>query len=99
MTDRTTSPLQRLREAVQPTWARLAPRERLAVAAAASVVGLALLWWLGVAPALATLRQAGCAVEDLEIGRADLEDIFLAIMQGRLTPPPPGAPIRQGVSA
>lgn len=58
MTDRTTSPLQRLREAVQPTWARLAPRERLAVAAAASVVGLALLWWLGVAPALATLRQA-----------------------------------------
>lgn len=48
---------------------------------------------------LATLRQAGCAVEDLEIGRADLEDIFLAIMQGRLTPPPPGAPIRQGVSA
>jgi ABC-2 type transport system ATP-binding protein len=31
---------------------------------------------------LATLRQAGCVPEDLEIGRADLEDVFLEIMQG-----------------
>ncbi|MBH1987447.1 MAG: ABC transporter ATP-binding protein [Burkholderiales bacterium] len=40
---------------------------------------------------LAALRHAGCAIEDLEMGRADLEDVFLAIMQGRLTPPPPPA--------
>lgn len=38
-----------------------------------------------VEQSLSLLRQAGCIVEDLEIGRADLEDIFLAIMQGRLT--------------
>jgi ABC-2 type transport system ATP-binding protein len=31
---------------------------------------------------LARLRQAGVRVEDLEIGRADLEDVFLEIMQG-----------------
>ncbi|HUP06753.1 MAG TPA: ABC transporter ATP-binding protein [Caldimonas sp.] len=31
---------------------------------------------------LATLRAAGCEPEDLEIGRADLEDVFLEIMQG-----------------
>ncbi len=31
---------------------------------------------------LAQLRQAGVKVEDLEIGRADLEDVFLEIMQG-----------------
>ena len=29
------------------------------------------------------LRQAACRVEDLELGRADLEDVFLNIMQGR----------------
>jgi ABC-2 type transport system ATP-binding protein len=46
---------------------------------------------------LATLREAGCAIEDLEMGRADLEDVFLAIMQGRLTPPPPPV-AAQGVS-
>ena len=31
---------------------------------------------------LGQLRQAGVKVEDLEIGRADLEDVFLEIMQG-----------------
>jgi ABC-2 type transport system ATP-binding protein len=31
---------------------------------------------------LARLREAGVRVEDLEIGRADLEDVFLDIMQG-----------------
>jgi len=31
---------------------------------------------------LAQLRAAGVTVEDLEIGRADLEDVFLSIMQG-----------------
>lgn len=43
---------------------------------------------------LATLRQAGCRVEDLEIGRADLEDVFLAIMQGQ-----GGAASRMGAAA
>lgn len=66
MTDRTTSPLQRLRQTVQPAWARLAPRERLAVGVASTVVGLALLWWLGVAPALATLRQAPAQHQQLD---------------------------------
>jgi ABC-2 type transport system ATP-binding protein len=31
---------------------------------------------------LAQLRTAGVRVEDLEIGRADLEDVFLEIMSG-----------------
>jgi len=31
---------------------------------------------------LARLRQGGVRIEDLEIGRADLEDVFLEIMQG-----------------
>lgn len=43
---------------LQATFARLAPREQRAVALAAWVVGLGLLWWLAVAPAFQTLRQA-----------------------------------------
>jgi ABC-2 type transport system ATP-binding protein len=31
---------------------------------------------------LASLRRAGVKIEDLEIGRADLEDVFLQIMEG-----------------
>jgi ABC-2 type transport system ATP-binding protein len=36
----------------------------------------------GVEAVLARLRESGVRVEDLEIGRADLEDVFLSIMQG-----------------
>jgi ABC-2 type transport system ATP-binding protein len=36
----------------------------------------------GVEAVLARLREAGVRIEDLEIGRADLEDVFLSIMQG-----------------
>ncbi|MBP7453861.1 MAG: type II secretion system protein M [Ottowia sp.] len=39
-------------------WAQLAARERRMVIVAATVVGVALLWWVGLAPALRTLREA-----------------------------------------
>lgn len=39
-------------------WRALPPRERSAIALAAIVVGLAVLWWIALAPALATLRGA-----------------------------------------
>ncbi len=39
-------------------WAQLAPREKLLVGTATAVVGVALLWWVGMAPALQTLRTA-----------------------------------------
>lgn len=44
--------------ALSAWWGALATRERRMVAAACSVVGLALLWWLAIAPALAVLRSA-----------------------------------------
>ncbi len=43
---------------------------------------------------LGVLRNAGCQPEDLEIGRADLEDVFLEIMNG-----PPRAMHAMGVAA
>ncbi|MDB5945157.1 MAG: gspM [Ramlibacter sp.] len=39
-------------------WTRLAPREQRLVGGAAGLVAVALLWWLALAPALATLRAA-----------------------------------------
>jgi general secretion pathway protein M len=45
--------------ALRARWQALAPREQTLVLAAAGVVGLALLWWVALAPALATLRTAG----------------------------------------
>jgi general secretion pathway protein M len=43
---------------VQARWTQLDSRERTLVIAALSVVAVALLWWIGVSPALSTLRQA-----------------------------------------
>ncbi len=39
-------------------WQALRPRERTLVSAAAMFVVVALLWWVGIAPALKVLRQA-----------------------------------------
>lgn len=46
------------RQELQARWAALAPRERMMVAAAGGIVVLALLWWVALAPAIATLRSA-----------------------------------------
>lgn len=46
------------RQELQARWAGLAPRERMLVAAAAGLVALALLWWVALGPAIATLRTA-----------------------------------------
>jgi general secretion pathway protein M len=45
-------------KAVQLWWSQLATREQRWISVAAWLVGLALVWWLGLAPALKTLRAA-----------------------------------------
>ena len=45
-------------ETLRARWAELAPRERRMVALAGTLVLLALLWWLALAPALRTLAAA-----------------------------------------
>ena len=44
--------------AIRARWAALAPREQALVAAAAALVAVALVWWIALGPALATLRSA-----------------------------------------
>lgn len=51
-------PATRLTAPLQTHWQALAPREQNLVLAAGGLVALALLWWVALAPALATLRAA-----------------------------------------
>ncbi|RZJ15127.1 MAG: type II secretion system protein M [Acidovorax sp.] len=44
--------------ALRARWQAMAPREQSLVLAAGGLIAFALLWWLAVAPALATLRTA-----------------------------------------
>jgi ABC-2 type transport system ATP-binding protein len=40
-----------------------------------------------VEPLLARIRAAGCRIEDLEIGKPDLEEVFIRVMQGQAETP------------
>jgi general secretion pathway protein M len=51
---------------LQPHWAALAPRERRSVILASALVGLALVWWLVLGPALQTLRAADAQHRSLD---------------------------------
>jgi general secretion pathway protein M len=52
------TPLQQWGSGLRDALAGLSPRERRAVLLAAWTVGLGLLWWVALSPALSTLRQA-----------------------------------------
>ncbi len=51
-------PVKALSAEAAQRWAAMPPRERLGVTLAGVVIGAALLWFIGVAPALRTLRDA-----------------------------------------
>ena len=51
-------------------------------------------WWsfpfddfTEVEPLLAKIRAAGCRIDDLEIGKPDLEEVFIRVMQGQAETP------------
>ncbi|RYF38627.1 MAG: type II secretion system protein M [Comamonadaceae bacterium] len=51
---------------VRAFWAGLATRERFMVGTALALVGLAVLWWVGISPALTTLRTADAEHRNLD---------------------------------
>jgi ABC-2 type transport system ATP-binding protein len=45
-------------------------------------------WWVAsftrfdeIEPLLSSLRLSGCVIDELEIGKPDLEDVFVRVMQ------------------
>lgn len=86
------SPLARFTLAVSVALARLSSRERNAVTIAAWVIGLGLLWWVAVAPALDTLRQAPSrhARLDTQLGQMQRLAATADSLRGQNTAQPPG---------
>ena len=64
-------------ERLGAAWQRLDARERRLVLIAATVVCLALLWWVGLAPALHTLREAGSQRTALEAQMQQMQQLKL----------------------
>lgn len=61
------------RQELLARWAALAPRERALVAGAAGVVAIALLWWIALGPAIATLRGADAQHRALDAQLATMQ--------------------------
>lgn len=69
-----------MKPALQARWEGLADRERTLVRAALVIVGLAVLWWLCLAPALHTVRTAGAEHRVLQV---ELEHMMALRSQAR----------------
>lgn len=76
-------------DAWRARWSSLAPRERQSLALAAGTVGLALLWWVLLAPALQTLRAAPAqhALLDQQLQRMQRLEAEALRLQADLPPP------------
>ncbi|MES2980018.1 MAG: type II secretion system protein GspM [Pseudomonadota bacterium] len=73
-------------KALATRWNTLAPREQTAVAAAAIVVTLALLYWVGIAPAVATLRTSGPRQQQLDQQLRDMQLLQLRAQAAQAKP-------------
>lgn len=73
--------------ALQDRWKALAPREQSLVLAAGALVALALLWWVAVAPALATLRAAPARHAALDAQLQRMQSLQAEAQQLQATPP------------
>lgn len=86
------SPLTRITAPLSAALGQLSPRERKAVLIALWIVGLGLLWWLAVAPALATLREAPArhARLDAQLGQMQRMAATANALRSEASAQPPG---------
>ncbi len=68
-------------------WRALPGRERRLLGVAGGVLGLALLWWLALAPALGTLRSAPAEIETAEAQLRAMQRLAAEVTELRSTPP------------
>ena len=72
---------------VRQWWRALPGRERRLLLLAGAVLGLALLWWLALAPALRTLRSAPAEIEAAEAQLRTMQRLAAETTELRNTPP------------
>lgn len=79
------------RQALNQHWRALAERERVLVAIGVTVLGLALLWWAGLAPAWRSARSAPRQIEALDLQLQDMQRLAAESKALRAMPPMPAA--------
>jgi general secretion pathway protein M len=72
----------------QAQWKQFGARERALVLMAAAVLGLALLWWVGLQPAWQTLRSAPARLDALDAQTLTMRSLAAEVQELRQAPAP-----------
>lgn len=83
----------------QARWKELGARERAGLALAASVLALALLWWVGIQPAWQTLRSAPARLDALDAQTLTMRRLADQARELRQASPPGAAQAAQALKA
>lgn len=94
---RTAASRSSLSERLDASLQGLSAREQRAVRLAAWVLGLGLLWWLGLSPALQTLRQAPARHAELDRHLAQIQQLAASaeVLRTQNATPPPARGVAQ----
>lgn len=87
------------RQALQQRWQTLAERERVLLVVGGTVLGLALLWWVGLAPAWRSVRAAPQKIEALDLQLQDMQRLAAEAKALRAMPPMPAAQAQAALTA
>lgn len=94
---RSAAPLASLGQRLGGLLQGLSPREQRAVQLAAWVLGLGLLWWVGLSPAIDTLRRAPARHADLDAQLVRMQHLAASaeVLRTQNATPPPSPEVAQ----
>jgi general secretion pathway protein M len=83
------TPLKALSTEASERWRAMPSRERLGISLAATVIGIAIVWMIAVAPALRTLREAPAQIDALDAQLQSMQRLALEARELRGISPVP----------
>jgi general secretion pathway protein M len=83
------TPLKALSTEASQRWAALPARERMGAGLAAVAIGVLLVWWIGVAPALRALRETPAQIDALDAQLQSMQRMALEARELRGAAPVP----------
>jgi general secretion pathway protein M len=83
------TPFKALSTEASQRWAALPQRERMGVSLAAVAIGIVLVWWIAVAPALRALRETPAQIDALDVQLQSMQRMALEASELRGAAPVP----------
>lgn len=91
--------LKALRTEAAQRWAALPPRERMGVTLAGITIAIALVWVVGIAPALRALREAPAQIDALDLQLQSMQRMAMEARELRGTAPVPTTQAAQALKS